>query len=110
MRLATRDLPRPRLAMSSSHVLTFESAECFCAQISQTVKSSLGNIGDEEAALEELQRTDKLKKLTDLLIKRNREQAFKIDTLLDKVSLISQELNKNARARGTLLSQARPYP
>lgn len=96
--------------MSSCHVLTFESAECFCAQISQTVKSSLGNIGDEEAALEELQRTDKLKKLTDLLIKRNREQAFKIDTLLDKVSLISQELNKNARARGTLLSQARPHP
>jgi hypothetical protein len=64
------------------------------------VKGSLGSLGDEEAGLAELATTDRLKKLSELLIKRNREQAFKIDTLLDKVSLISQELNKNARARG----------
>ena len=68
----------------------------------QTVKNSLGKLSDEEeASLSEMSNLDRLKRLTELLIKRNREQAFKIDTLLDKVSLISMELNKNARARGT---------
>jgi len=65
------------------------------------LKNSLGNLGDDEQALMDLPLLERLKKMCELLIKRNRDQAFKIDTLLDKVSLISQELNKNARARST---------
>jgi len=72
------------------------------------LKNSLGNLGDDEQALIDLPLLDRLKKMCELLIKRNRDQAFKIDTLLDKVSLISQELNKNARARGT--AWALPLP